>query len=292
MSDLEVYHGDCFERLAELPDKSVDLILTDPPYGHRNNDGDLIHAMEAACAREAARRKQKGNKHGVDEARPIDNDGEEANDLVRRLFAEAARVLRPGCCCCCCGGGGPDPSFARWSLWMDEVMDFDQQIVWDKGPGGIGWNYRRTYEVVLIAHRKGAGMRYSVSKDDRLFWREWDREHCEPRRPRGIDTEYDANHANINNVIRPGDYGIRKITPTADQHPTQKPVALFEHFIRLHTKPGDLVVDPFCGSGASGVAAKKLGRRWIGCDTDERWVKMARERLAATTPPLPGIDNF
>jgi DNA modification methylase len=95
----------------------------------------------------------------------------------------------------------------------------------------------------------------------------------------------------IENVIRPGDYGIKKIIPSKSQHPTQKPVALFEHFIRLHTKPGDLVVDPFAGSGSSGVAAKKLGRRWIGCDTDERWVKMARERLAATTPPLPGLED-
>ena len=129
MSDLEVYHGDCFERLAELPDKSVDLILTDPPYGHRNNDGDLIHAWEAVFGGSPAR----------EEARPIDNDGEEANELVRRLFAEAARVLkRPGSCCCCGGGGGPDPQFARWSLWMGEVLDFVQQIVWDKGPMGMG----------------------------------------------------------------------------------------------------------------------------------------------------------
>lgn len=264
MSDLEVYHGDCFERLATLSDKSVDLILTDPPYGHRNNDGDLIHAMEAACAREAARRKQKGNKHGVDEARPIDNDGEEANDLVKRLFAEAARVLRPGCCCCCCccGGGGPDPSFARWSLWMDEVMDFVQMVIWDKGRGGLGWHYRRCYEVVLVAKPKGGKMPW-----------------------------YDTS-GSLWNVIRPGDHGIRPMSPPTRKHPTQKPVSLFELFVRLHTKPGDLVVDPFCGSGSSGVAAKKLGRRWIGCDTDERWVKMARERLAATTPPLPGMDNF
>ena len=258
--DQEVYHGDCFERLAQIPDKSVDLILTDPPYGHRNNDGDLIHCWEAALGRLPC-----GAASQQAEARPIDNDGPEANDLVRRLFAEAARLLAPSgscCCCCCCGGGGPDPQFARWSLWMDEVLAFDQMIVWDKGPMGMGWRYRRSYEVVLVAHRRGG----------KMSW-------------------YDESKK-IENVIRPGDYGVRKVIPTAEQHPTQKPVALFEHFIRLHTRPGDLVVDPFCGSGSSGVAAKKLGRRWIGCDTDERWVKLTCERLAATTPPLPGIDNF
>lgn len=96
----------------------------------------------------------------------------------------------------------------------------------------------------------------------------------------------------IENVIRPGSLGIKKIIPSSEQHPTQKPVALFEHFIRLHTKPGDLVVDPFCGSGSSGVAAKRLGRRWIGCDTDSQWTEMAKERIDATTPPLEGIFNF
>ena len=253
MSDLEVYHGDCFERLAELPDKSVDLILTDPPYGHRNNDGDLIARWESVFGGSAAR----------EEARPIDNDGAEANELVRHLFAESARLMKKsGSCCCCCGGGGPDPQFARWSLWMDEPLDFVQMIVWDKGPMGMGHRYRRSYEVVLVAKQKNGKMPW-----------------------------YDDSKK-IENVIRPGDYGIRKIIPSAEQHPTQKPVALFEHFIRLHTRPGDLVVDPFCGSGSSGVAAKKLGRRWIGCDTDERWVELTKRRLAATTPPLPGMDNF
>lgn len=251
MTDHEVYHGDCFERLAALPDRSVDLILTDPPYGHRNNDGDLIARWESVFGGSPAR----------EEARPIDNDGEEANELVRRMFAEAARVLKPGsCCCCCCCGGGPDPQFARWSLWMGEPLNFVQMVVWDKGPMGMGHRYRRSYEVMLVGTRKGGKMPW-----------------------------YDESKK-IENIIRPGDYGIRKIIPSAEQHPTQKPVALFELFVRLHTKPGDLVVDPFCGSGSSGVAAKKLGRRWLGCDTDERWVKMARERLAATTPPLPGLE--
>ena len=257
----EVYHGNCFDRLAELPDKSVTLLLTDPPYGHNNNNGDLASVWEAACRKETARRKARGNKHGVDDPRPIHNDGkQEADNMIKKLFSVATRILNPSsCCCCCCGGGGPDPQFARWSRYMDKELSFIQQIIWDKGPGGLGWRYRRTYETVLVATRKGG----------KMSW-------------------YDRT-GRVWNVIRPGDYGIHKITPTADQHPTQKPVELFELFIRLHTKPGDLVVDPFCGSGSSGVAAKKLGRSWLGCDTDIRWVEMTRRRLAATTSRLPEL---
>lgn len=260
---IEVYHGDCFERLAQLPDKSVDLILTDPPYGHNNKDGDLLANLTKAMPKMVAKWRKLGRKTDFEFSREkIHNDGAEADELVQRLFAEAARVLKPvGCCCCFCAGGGgsSDPSFVRWTNWMGEMLRFVHMVIWDRGRGGLGWRYRRCYEVVLIAHRKGG----------KLSW-------------------YDKS-GSVWNVIRPGDYGIRPMSPPTREHPTQKPVALFEHFIRLHTKPGDLVVDPFCGSGASGVAAKKLGRSWIGCDTDIRWVEMSERRLAATTPPLEGL---
>ena len=260
----EVYHGDCFKRLADLPDKSVTLILTDPPYGHNNNDGDLQQFREAACKRETERRKKRGVKfQTINTARPIDGDTPEENEaLIKHIFSEAARVLNDTascCCCCCCAGGGPDPQFARWSLWMDSVLHFDQQVIWDKGGLGMGWRYRRALECVLVAHRKGG----------RLSW-------------------YDNSGA-IPNIIRPGWNGIKRVLINEGTHPTQKPVELFELFIRLHTKPGDLVVDPFCGSGSSGVAAKKLGRSWLGCDTDIRWVEMTRRRLAATTSRLPEL---
>lgn len=64
------------------------------------------------------------------------------------------------------------------------------------------------------------------------------------------------------------------------QHPTQKPVALYEYLIRTYTQPGDLVVDPFAGSGTTGVAARNLGRRYILGDITPEYVDIARQRLA------------
>ena len=263
----EVYHGDCFKRLADLPDKSVTLILTDPPYGHQNNEDDLIARWELALGENRKRPnttlavRRKGDNFADPMPRPIHNDTpEKAEALFDTLVDETSRPLAPvGCCCCCGGGGGPDPQFARWSMKMDSKLQYVQMLIWDKGPIGMGWRYRRSYETVLVATRRGG----------RMPW-------------------YD-NSDKIENIIRPGAYGIKKILPSKNQHPTQKPVELFELFIRLHTKPGDLVVDPFCGSGSSGVAAKKLGRSWLGCDTDIRWVEMTRRRLAATTSRLPEL---
>jgi len=130
-------------------------------------------------------------------------------------------------------------------------------VVWDKGPMGMGWHYRRSYEVVLVAQRKGAP----------CAW-------------------YDESRR-VENIIRPGDYGIRKIIPTRDQHPTQKPVALAAHFIRLHTRPGDLVLDPFMGSGTTGVACVQTGRRFIGCEIDEGYYRIAERRIAEARAQLP-----
>jgi site-specific DNA-methyltransferase (adenine-specific) len=243
---ITIYHGDCREILPQLADQSIDFIFTDPPYGHNNNNGgDLIRRREAALGLLPT---------GADlpEARPIANDGPEANELVRWVFGEFARLLASeGCCCCCCGGGGPDPQFARWSLWLDEVLTFKQMVVWDKGPMGMGWHYRRSYETVLVAH-KGQKARW-YDKTDR-----------------------------VENIIR----NIPKIIPRPTDHPTPKPERLVAHFMQLHSQPGDLVLDPFMGAGTTMRVAANLGRKGVGVEVDERWCEMAAKRLEQEALPL------
>lgn len=236
-----IYRADAREVLPRIAAGSVDMVMTDPPYGHNNNDGgDLIHRREAALGMSSGKAAA---------SRPIANDGPEANDLARWLFVESGRLLKPGCCCCCCGGGGgPDPQFARWSLWLDEAVGFKQMVVWDKGPIGMGWHYRRSYETVLVGEKPGAACRW-----------------------------YDETMA-VENIIRPGGR-IRKIIPQADDHPTPKPVELAEHFILLHTRPGDLVLDPFMGHGWVGQAAVKNGRRFVGIEIDEGFYDAAAGNL-------------
>ena len=89
---------------------------------------------------------------------------------------------------------------------------------------------------------------------------------------------YDESNA-VENIIRPG-RGLRKIIPQADDHPTPKPIALMEHFIRLHTQPGDVVLDTFAGHGTTLLAAQKLKRHFIGCDISAEYVEASRARLA------------
>jgi modification methylase len=67
-------------------------------------------------------------------------------------------------------------------------------------------------------------------------------------------------------------------------HPTQKPEALLYRILLACTKPGDIVLDPFFGTGTTGAVARRLGRRWIGIEREPSYVKVARERIASTLP--------
>jgi len=243
-----IYHGDCREIMPIFPDASIDLVLTDPPYGHNNNNGDLIHNREKALG------QVKRGEAEAGEARPIANDSpEETQTLVAWLFPEIARLLKPGCCCCCCcgGGGGPDPQFARWSLMLDEAIGFKHAVVWDKGGLGMGWHYRRNYEFVLVAEKPGAACN-------------WHGDH------------------RVANVMR-----FSGIKPTSTDHPTVKPLGLFQRFVGLHSAPGETVLDPLMGSGIALSAAKDLGRKSIGIELDERWCEIAARRLAERSANQP-----
>lgn len=125
-------------------------------------------------------------------------------------------------------------------------------IVWDKGPMGMGWHYRRSYETVLVATKKGAKCKW-----------------------------YDETNR-VENIIRE----IPKIIPMAEEHPTVKPLKLMEHFINLHTKANDVVLDPFCGSGTTCIAAKSLERNYIGIELDKEYVNLSRRRLKTVQPYL------
>jgi DNA modification methylase len=245
---ITIFHGDCREILPLLD--PVDMIFTDPPYGHNNNNnGDLIHRREAALGRLPT---------GSDspEGRPIANDGPEAEALFEQFVILAKEKLKQaGSCCCCCGGGGPDPMFARWSLVLDKHLTFNQMIVWDKGPMGMGWHYRRSYETVLVAH-----------KGQKCNW-------------------YDETNK-IENIIRPNKNYAPKVIPTKDQHPTEKPVGLIKHFIQLHSQKGDTILDPFAGGLTTAVAAHQLGRRCICIEIDKDFIDMGIKRLGQGVLPI------
>lgn len=194
------------------------------------------------------------NEHRGLQGKPIANDGaNEMREVVDAMLTLATPLLRPDCCCCCCCcGGGPRPTFAWVADRMDrEGLTFFHSVIWDKVNPGLGWRYRRQHEMVMVAHREGG----------RLAWR-------------------DDNKA-VPNVIRMS-------PPRTRLHPNQKPDTLPGMFIDWHTQPGDLVLDPFMGSGTTLDAAKRQGRRAIGIELDEDQCEIAARRCSQEVLGLVG----
>ncbi len=232
IGDCTLILGDCREAMAGLADESVDMIWTDPPYGHSNHDGDFNARL---------------NDHRGIESAPILNDGaDEMRFIVDAMLTEASRVLKSdSCCCCCCGGGGPRPTFAWVAQRMDsDGLSFFHSVIWDKVNPGLGWRYRRQHEMVMIAHRSGG----------KLLWA--DQSRAAP---------------NI----------FSQMPPRNRAHPNEKPVELVEHFIGLHAAPGQVVMDPFMGSGTTGVACANMGRAFIGVELDPSHYETALRRVEA-----------
>lgn len=113
-------------------------------------------------------------------------------------------------------------------------------IVWKKHNFGLGWAFRHQYELILVLEKGKPKYNLTDFSDVQAF--------------NGI------NH-------------------NQQTHPHEKPVDLIIKMIKHSSKEGDLILDPFCGSGSVCVASQQMSRKFIGVDLDERWVGVARERL-------------
>lgn len=124
----KVTQGDCLILMRDIPDKSIDLVLTDPPYGISFKSAWQTYQDE------------------------IINDGfDEWLVLLPKMLIEFKRILTDtGCCCCCCGGGGgKTPVTAIFTIEAIKHFNLIQTLVWRKFIG-LGWRYRPSYENIII----------------------------------------------------------------------------------------------------------------------------------------------
>lgn len=131
--------------------------------------------------------------------------------------------------------------------WLAERMDRDglqffHSLVWDKKNPGLGLRYRRQHEMVMIAHKTGGRIRWNPDA---------------------------GTVANI----------ISQMPPRERLHPNEKPIELIERLVSIHTSEADTVCDPFMGSGTTGVACAKLGRKFIGIELEPKYFDIACRRI-------------
>ncbi len=252
-----VYHGDFLEMAKELPDRSVDIIIADPPYNaSKGNDLSLASGALAGTG---------GDWRKIGQ---VWDDMPLADYLAFTMnwLAQARRILKQT-------GSmwvhGTYHSSGIVNVAMQMLgIEIINEIVWYKRnsfPNLAGRRLTASHETILWAHRGGRRayrFNYEHSKsgdfsDDPLkapgkqMRTVWDLPNNKPR--------HEQAHG---------------------RHPAQKPVRLARRFIQLSARPDDLCVVPFAGSGSECVAARREGLHYIGFDTDETYVGIARARLS------------
>jgi len=242
---------DCISAMAGLPDACVDMIFADPPYNLQLG-GDLF--------------RPEGGR--VD---AVDNDWDKfdtfaAYDIFTAAWlAEARRILKPDGTLWVIGSY--HNIFRVGAKVQDQGYWILNDIVWRKAnpmPNFKGTRFTNAHETLIWAARSEKSrytFNYRAMKtlNDELQMRsDWSLPICggQERLKRG---------------------GTKA-------HPTQKPEALLYRVLLAATKPGDIVLDPFFGTGTTGAVAKRLGRHFIGIERDPTYCDVANERIAAALP--------
>ena len=248
----EIMQGDCIAEMAKLPAKSVDLIFADPPYNLQLG-GDLF-------------RPEGGRVDAVDDDWDKFDSLGAYDDFTRAWLAEARRILKDDGTIWVIGSY--HNIYRVGSLLQDADFWILNDIVWRKTnpmPNFRGTRFTNAHETLLWC-AKDEKARYTFNyramkalNDDLQMRSDWVLPICSgAERVKGDDG--------------------------SKAHPTQKPEALLYRILLACTKPGDVVLDPFFGTGTTGAVARRLGRRWIGIERERDYVRVALERIRSTLP--------
>lgn len=256
----KIISGDCVEELKKIPDNSIDLIFADPPY-FMQTEGELI--------------RPEGSKFsGVEDDWDKFKGYNQYDEFCFNWLKECRRILKKDGAIWVIGAfqniyriGYIMQNLGYWIL---------NDVVWSKPnavPNFAGTRFQNSHETMLWC-AKDKDSKYTFNyktmkhlnggKQDKSVW---DIGIC------------------IGGERIKGEDGKKA-------HSTQKPEKLLYKVILSSSKPGDIVLDPFFGTGTTGAVAKLLGRKYIGIERDEGYISVAKERISKIIPQANNIHNL
>jgi len=230
MKKLHLKNGDCKILLKKLPDNSVDLILTDPPYNiAQYSTGNIKFNWRSDINNDIA-------------------EWDEAPLVPADFIDDFKRVLKPT------GNAFVFTSYNMIGVWhraFDSEYDTFQFMAWHKTnpvPNFMKTSFLNSVELIVCFWNKGHTWNFTNQTEEM--------------------------HNFIESPICGGAERLK-----SPKHPTQKPIKVLEHIIKIASNTDDIVLDPFMGVGSTGVAALNLSRRFIGFELDIEYYKAAEKRL-------------
>lgn len=223
MTEQKIIRGDCLEVMGTMPDKSVDLICSDPPYG-----------MSYQSARRTA----------TPQYEKIENDT--SLEWLAPFLKEAYRVLK-------------DDTHIYLFCNDYAISDFRKEME------AVGFTPKRTLVWVKNNHTSGDLEGDYGNKTEFILYAQKGRRFLNGNRDTNV---------------------IEEAREACELHPTQKPLNLMMYLIEKSSKEGELVLDPFAGSGTTLIAANYLQRNAVGIEISPEYAKIAQERLDSTPNSL------
>jgi modification methylase len=247
----QILKMDCVAAMASLPDASVDMVFADPPYNLQLG-GDLY-------------RPEGGQVDAVDDAWDHFDSFAAYDAFTKAWLAEARRILKPDGSLWVIGSyhnifrvGASLQDLGYWIL---------NDIIWRKAnpmPNFKGTRFTNAHETLIWAS-KSEKSKYTFNY----------------RAMKNLNDELQMR----SDWVMPICGGQERLKRNGTKaHPTQKPEALLYRIMLATTNPGDVVLDPFFGTGTTGAVAKRLGREWIGCEKEDAYCEVAEQRIAEALP--------
>ncbi|MEK9207890.1 MAG: DNA methyltransferase, partial [Patescibacteria group bacterium] len=253
----KILHGDCLELMKQIPDGSIDLILTDPPYNISQNDKKIErdNIQNRKIRRLVSRRANKNTALSYDFGKWDRYDSVDAQlEFAEKWLKESYRILKDN--------GQIITFYSKSEIsFLEAIMQ------------GIGFIVRQT----LVWHKTNPVPQiFKVGYMSAAEFFTW-----ATKSPGGKHT-FNYQLGQKHNVFT---YGLCQGNERTE-HPTQKPLKLIKDVLQYHTKKDDLVLDPFCGSGTICVAAKELGCNYSGFDSEQKYVNITNRRLHNTVAEM------
>ena len=247
----EILQGDCVQVLGRLPEASVDMVFADPPYNLQLS--------------QPLWRPNQTFVEGVDDDWDRFASLEEYDAFTRAWLAACRRVLKP--------------TGTLWVIGSYHNIYRVGAILQDLG-------YWILNDVVWIKTNpmpNFRGVRFTNAHET-LLWAVPSRRSRYTFQHRAMKALNDGLQMRSDWILPICSGPERLQANGAKAHSTQKPEALLYRVVLASTRPGDIVLDPFFGTGTTGAVARRLGRRWIGIEREARYIDLARARIEAIVP--------
>ena len=246
-----ILEDDCVSAMGSLPDACIDMIFADPPYNLQLG-GDLY-------------RPEGSQVDAVDDDWDKFDSFAAYDAFTRAWLKEARRILKPNGTLWVIGSY--HNIFRVGSALQDEGYWILNDIVWRKAnpmPNFRGTRFTNAHETMIWAS-KSEKAKYTFNY----------------KTMKSLNDELQMR----SDWLIPICGGQERLKDGGKKaHPTQKPEALLYRVMLASTKPGDVVLDPFFGTGTTGAVARRLGRKWLGIEREKRYCRVARERIDAALP--------